>query len=118
MVKKQQVERTTVPIEGLKERIETCRSDSAWKALAISQKCRILIEERLDEIAPEPHQIVELERDQLNQITEFLKLLMGTRKRNGISLVEVASLLGIEVEDLNALQKYVRDCRQSEEKVK
>ncbi|MEW5856849.1 MAG: hypothetical protein AB1861_05650 [Cyanobacteriota bacterium] len=46
--------RVPVDLEGLRERIENARSDSAWKELSLSKKVRILLLERLEEV--EQHQ--------------------------------------------------------------
>ncbi|MEW6496373.1 MAG: hypothetical protein AB1589_28195 [Cyanobacteriota bacterium] len=42
--------RVPVNLEGLRERIEHARSDSAWKELSLSKKVRILLQERLEEV--------------------------------------------------------------------
>ncbi len=42
--------RVPVDLEGLRERVENARSDSAWKELSLSKKVRILLQERLEEV--------------------------------------------------------------------
>jgi hypothetical protein len=43
-------DRITIDVEGLREAIANARPDAAWKALSLSKKTRILLEERLLQI--------------------------------------------------------------------
>lgn len=45
-----QKSRIPVDINDMKDEIESCRSDAAWKELPLSAKIRVLIRERLDQI--------------------------------------------------------------------
>jgi hypothetical protein len=46
-----QKDRISVDVTDIKEEIENCRSDVAWAELALAAKVRVLIKERLQEIA-------------------------------------------------------------------
>lgn len=45
-----QKSRIPVDINDMKEEIESCRSDAAWKELPLSAKVRVLVRERLDQM--------------------------------------------------------------------
>jgi hypothetical protein len=45
-----QKSRIPVDVNDMKEEIESCRSDAAWRELPLSAKIRVLIRERLDQI--------------------------------------------------------------------
>lgn len=42
--------RLSIEIEDIRERVELCRSDVAWKELPLSAKLRVLIKERLEQL--------------------------------------------------------------------
>lgn len=46
----QQKGRIPVDIADMREEIESCRSDAAWKELPLSSKIRVLVRERLDQL--------------------------------------------------------------------
>lgn len=46
----QQKGRIPVDISDMREEIEQCRTDAAWKELPLSSKIRVLVRERLDQI--------------------------------------------------------------------
>ncbi len=46
-----QKDRISVDVTDIKEEIENCRSDVAWAELALAAKVRVLVKERLQEIA-------------------------------------------------------------------
>jgi hypothetical protein len=56
-------DRISIDLTNLRERVENTRNDSAWKALSLSKKVRILLEERLDEIEREAKIQKEKHRD-------------------------------------------------------
>ena len=56
-------DRISIDLTSLRERVENTRNDSAWKALSLSKKVRILLEERLDEIEREAKIQKEKHRD-------------------------------------------------------
>ncbi len=45
--------RIPVDINDMREEIEECRDDAAWRELPLSSKIRVLIRERLDQIKQE-----------------------------------------------------------------
>ncbi|WP_143467626.1 hypothetical protein [Leptolyngbya ohadii] len=45
--------RIPVDINDMREEIEECRDDAAWRELPLSSKIRVLIRERLDQIKEE-----------------------------------------------------------------
>ncbi len=48
MAERPDKDRTTINLTGIKERIEQLRSDNAWKALSLTKKVTLLLEEYLD----------------------------------------------------------------------
>lgn len=50
----QQKGRIPVDIADMREEIELCRSDAAWKELPLSSKIRVLVRERLDQLKEKP----------------------------------------------------------------
>lgn len=62
---------------------------------------------------PEGLEPVMVERTDLNQIREYLKLLSGTREsRQGVSFAVVGKVLGMTPEELNDLYNLVCECRE------
>jgi len=45
--------RTPIDVSDIKDRIENCRDDVAWRELALSAKIRVLLIERLEQIEKE-----------------------------------------------------------------
>jgi hypothetical protein len=43
-----QKERISIDISDMRDEIDTCRDDAAWKELPLSSKIRVLIKERLE----------------------------------------------------------------------
>ncbi|NJR64045.1 MAG: hypothetical protein HC769_38030 [Cyanobacteria bacterium CRU_2_1] len=43
--------RIPVDISDMREELETCRDDAAWKELPLAAKVRVLLRERLDEMS-------------------------------------------------------------------
>lgn len=43
--------RISIDVSDLKEEIESCRDDAAWSELPLAAKIRVLVKERLQEIA-------------------------------------------------------------------
>ena len=42
--------RIPVDISDMREELETCRNDAAWKELPLAAKVRVLLRERLDQM--------------------------------------------------------------------
>jgi hypothetical protein len=96
-----QKDRISIDVSDIREEIETCRTDAAWKELPLSAKIRVLIKERLEQIktlksslAPhhEPDATVLLKR-----------MAAGKRPEDG-ELLEVAQKTGIREEELIQLR--------------
>lgn len=51
--------RTTIDLSSVSDRIERLRHDSAWKALTLSKKVIVLMEEYLDFLEKQEHQALE-----------------------------------------------------------
>lgn len=45
-----QKDRISIDIADIKDEIEACRNDAAWKELPLSAKIRVLVKERLEQI--------------------------------------------------------------------
>lgn len=58
--------------------------------------------------APPSPSVVNKDADQLDQVREYLRLLMGKRKRNGISIAEVAEILDLDQADLAQLRNSLK----------
>jgi hypothetical protein len=49
--------RIPVDVSDLKEAIEKCRNDAAWTELPLSAKIRVLLRERLEQMAKEESKV-------------------------------------------------------------
>ena len=55
-----QKDRISIDIADIKDEIEACRNDAAWKELPLSAKIRVLVKERLEQIkAVESQQVTD-----------------------------------------------------------
>lgn len=85
-------DRITIDVEGLRDAISHARPDAAWKALSLSKKTRILLEERLLQIhngvMPIP------EEPKLPSFVEILK---------GQNLKKISEDAEIPIENLEAI---------------
>lgn len=46
-------ERLSIDIQDIRDRVEDCRNTAAWREMSLSQKLRVLIIERLEQIEKE-----------------------------------------------------------------
>lgn len=68
---------------------------------------------------PENDDPVTLERSDLHQIKEFIRLLLGTRiSRQGVSFSLVGHILGIKTEELSQLYEKVSRCNELMREIK
>jgi hypothetical protein len=118
MAERSDKERTTLNLTPIKARIEQLRPDSAWKALSLSKKVLLLLEEYLDSLeqSSSPSVVNNAEAtENLEQMGEFVKLLMGLRPRNGLSFAEIAGITGLPSRQVEELYQLVEICRKQHE---
>ncbi len=53
--------------------------------------------------------------EELEQMGEFIKLLMGLRPRNGLSFAEIADITGLPSRQVEELYQLVEKCRKQQE---
>jgi hypothetical protein len=51
-----QKDRISVDVSDIREELETCRTDAAWRELSLAGKIRTLLRERLDQMKAEKNQ--------------------------------------------------------------
>ena len=119
MTERSDKERTTINLTPIRGRIEQLRPDGAWKALSLSKKVILLLEEYLDLLESSPaasDTTSNTEADEsLEQMNEFVKLLMGLRSRNGLSFAEIADITGLSSRQIESLYQLVDKCRKQHE---
>lgn len=117
MAERSDKERTTLNLTPIKARIEQLRPDSAWKALSLSKKVLLLLEEHLDllEQGDQPSAENTEATENLEQMGEFVKLLMGLRPRNGLSFAEIADITGLSSRQVEELYQLVESCRKQKQ---
>ena len=117
MAERSDKERTTLNLTPIKARIEQLRPDSAWKALSLSKKVLLLLEEYLDLLEQDNSPSVDNAEatENLEQMGEFVKLLMGLRSRNGLSFAEIADITGLSSRQVEELYQLVEICRKQQE---
>lgn len=109
-------ERTTINLTPIKARIEQLRPDSAWKALSLSKKVILLLEEYLALLEQGDTLTSDTEASEsLEQMGEFIKLLMGLRPRNGLSFAEIADITELPSRQVEELYQLVEKCRKQHE---
>lgn len=119
-------DRINVDLRELRTPINSHRDDPAWQALSMSKKIRLLIEMGLEKPGCLPgesdsskseisdSEMSEL-KDNLQQMSEFIKLLMSLRPRQGISFAEIADITGLSSRQVEDLYQLVKKCREQYE---
>lgn len=117
MAERSDKERTTINLTPIKERIERLRPDGAWKALSLSKKVVLMLEEYLDLLEQgDASSASNAEASEnVEQMGEFVKLLMGLRPRNGLSFAEIADITGLPSRQVEELHQLVEKCRKQHE---
>lgn len=84
------------------------KKPTSWATFLIEQ---LILNANEDGKIPPPKessQPSKSESDRLNQVREYLRLLLGQRKRNGISIAEVAEILDLDQADLAQLRNSLK----------
>lgn len=85
-------DRIGVDISDIKEQIESCRNDAAWRELSLAGKVRTLTIERL-EILRAGGSVAE-QSETLEMLLGFLNYLIDHSDHDGYSLSEISKILG------------------------
>lgn len=92
-------DRTTVDLTERRERIESLRSDSAWKALSMSRRISLLLDEYLDLLENSSQQNTSDGSENVDA-ANFLKKLINSQKPSKKEMALVAKLLEIKPDKL------------------
>ncbi len=109
--------RTTIDLSSVAERIEKIRSDSAWRALTLSKKAILLLEEYLT-LLEEQARHAPPERQKPQTLAELVQQHYWALKKANIKnidviaeggtatqadLIRISSVVGIDLRELEAL---------------
>lgn len=78
-----------------------------------ASRAAFLIQKALDEAKQSgeiPEQDIE---ESLEQVAEYIKVVMGLRTRNGISFDEIAEITGLTRQQLEEFYEFVESCRKN-----
>jgi hypothetical protein len=90
-----QKDRLSVDIGDVKTRIESCRTDAAWRELTLTGKVRTLIIEKLEDLeAGGPVELSADDVETLRLLIGFLNYLIDHFDHDGYSLSEISKILG------------------------
>lgn len=85
-------DRIGVDVSDIKQQIESCRNDAAWRELSLAGKVRTLTIERL-EVLRAGGDVAE-QAETLEMLLGFLNYLIDHYDHDGYSLSEISKLLG------------------------
>lgn len=94
-------DRTTINLTSVKERIENLRSDNAWRALPLSKKVVLLLEEYLDQLqASQPRESSDArQRDGEIALLCWQKVIQGEIPTSP-ELIKLAAVLDADPSEL------------------
>lgn len=91
-------DRISVDVNDIKQRVESFRSDAAWRELSLAGKMRALVIEHMEESEQKGSSLGSAsdlsESETLKLLADFLNYLIDNFDHDGFSLAEISQLLG------------------------
>ncbi len=101
-------DRIGVDISDIKDQIESCRNDAAWRELSLAGKVRTLTIERLEVLRAGGD--IAQQSETLELLLGFLNYLIDHCDHDGYSLAEISQVLGRDSDrELVAMVKKLQD---------
>lgn len=111
-MEKKKPKRTTVDIADLSETIEDLRKDTAWKALKLAQKVRVLLEEYLSVLEKNPEITSAAARGEEclgESALKCWKKVVKGQKPETADLIKLSGALGCEFEALQSTIEKIQN---------
>jgi hypothetical protein len=98
-------DRISVDVNDIKQRVESFRSDAAWRELSLAGKMRALVIEHMEQAeeaqkrSPVSASNKQTDAETLELLIGFLNYLLDHHDHDGYSLAEIGAILGRKTGD-------------------